>query len=153
MNDSPFSKEALNRLVAQQLAESPPAITQQLDQPYQPEGPPWTPRKGPKWATITNVLAPLTDGASTMWAMNQSGPNAQVNEGNTIFGKNPSAGKIMGIKASQAAIQGILTHVARKTHPNSARAIGIGSAIVGGIPTAMNIRTGLKAKEANKGSK
>lgn len=155
-----FDPKNLERLVA---ASNPPQQVQSVDPTKHPDywqGPPdeWQgPHKKPdvagKWATALAVLGPLADGISTKWAMDQSGPNMKIAEGNPIFGKNASGNKILGIKAGQAALQGLLTHLAREIAPNSARVAGVSSALIGGIPAAMNVRNGLKAREANKGVK
>ena len=161
MSDSPFSKAAMDRLVAQSLRESPPAIEQQVEN-YGPEAPieveeygPPARKHGPRMATLLNILAPLADGASTAWAMNQSGPNARIVESNPIYGKNPSAGKIMGIKASQAAIMGLLSHFGGgEGNGRGAAKVSAGiNAATGGYATAMNIKNGLLVKKLNNGVK
>lgn len=136
-----FSPQALAALVA---ASNPPAEVRQADVEAKP-------KKSPAWATLASVLGPLADGASTAWAMNQSGPNARIQERNPLYGSNPSAGKIMGIKAGQAALQGLLTHLIGKRSPTAAKIIGAGTGAIHGTVTGMNIKNGLKARELNKG--
>lgn len=150
-----FDPKMLERLVA---ASNPPAIVRSADSYQDPANPDWQgpigkEKKANKWATISAVAGPLADGLSTQWAMNQSGPNVQIAEGNPIFGKNPSGGKILGIKALQAAISGLLTHYGGKTHPESANVFGFGTGAINGTAAAFNIKNGLHAKELNKGSK
>lgn len=152
-----FSKSNLDRLVQQSNQQYAPPQEDFIGPPDEGfnAGPAMPePKRAGKWATLANIMGPLVDGASTMWAMNQSGPNMQVAEGNGIFGKNPSAGKIMGIKAGQAALQGLLSHFARGDQgANGAKLSGIANAGVGTYAAINNIRAGLQAREANKGVK
>lgn len=145
MSDSPFSKASLDALVAQSLRESPPTISQPAE-PVRTKG-------GGKWAMMGNVLGPLADGISTKWAIDQSGPNMQVRELNPLFGKNPSSNKILGIKAGQAAIQGLMSHFVGKKSPMVAKILGAMNAGVGGAMAVKNVRNGLAAKKANEGVK
>lgn len=88
-----------------------------------PKGTPW-------WATSLAVAGPLMDGASTVYAINQSGPKMQIKEGNglyyRLFGSNVRPGEIMAFKVGQAALMGAIVHAAGKEH----RGLAIGAALV-----------------------
>lgn len=83
-------------------------------------------RDAPRWATMLAIAGPLADGLSTVYALRQTGPHAQVKEGNSfytkLFGANVKSHEIMALKVVQAAFMGYGVHAgARK---NMERAIG-----------------------------
>src|SRR5688572_29491395 len=61
-----------------------------------------------KWWSVAVAAGPVFDGATTWWAMSQSGPAARIREGNgfyhKLFGNDPKGWQIMAFKTGQAAI-------------------------------------------------
>lgn len=149
LNQQAYQAEQEPQLPARSLAEQALALAR--EQSAETQAISLKPKKDAhKTALLAAILGPLADGGSTMWAMNQSGPHMRVGEGNPIYGDNASAGKVMGVKAIQAALQGLLTHYIGKEHPTAANILGYGTGAINGAIAAKNIHTGLKAREANK---
>lgn len=119
----PFDPKALEALVAMELKNNPPAI----------EAPaPADRKKGvSKWAQLATLGGHMADAGTTIHALN-SNPNAM--ESNPIYGKHPSAGKILGIKGGTAALQMLMQHMIGKSSPKAANIMGVGTgAALGGV--------------------
>lgn len=88
------------------------------------------PKGTPGWATSLAVAGPLMDGASTVYAINQSGPKARIAEGNgfyyRLFGSNVRPGEIFAFKVGQSVLMGAIVHAAGKEH----RGLAIGAAVI-----------------------
>ena len=122
MEDSPFSKAALDSLVAAELNKPRVEVSAPAPPPE---------KKGvSKWAQLATLAGHAADAASTIHALRQPG----LREGNPIFGDNPSAGKIAGVKAGGAALQMLLQHYIGKRAPKATNIIGFGTgAALGGL--------------------
>lgn len=109
------------------------------------------------WATTLAIAGPLADGFSTVYALNQSGPNARVAEGNgfyhKLFGADVKAGEIMAFKVGQAALFGAIIHYASKAPEHRAKAIGVAIATAGinFFVASQNMRTAATARRLNAG--
>lgn len=111
----------------------------------------------PNWATAVAFAGPLADGASTCWAMAQSGPSVRVREGNglyhKVFGSDVSCGNVLTVKALQSVLSGL----AVKYAGGHSREAAIGSALMQGVLHAVvsgwNVRNGLKARRVNGGAR
>ena len=112
---------ALEALVAANLRESPPSISQPVEAPH----------KGvSKWAQLATLAGHGADAYSTIEALKN--PNAV--EANPLYGQHPSAGKILGVKGGTAALQMLMQHYLGKKSPGAANALGLGTgAILGGV--------------------
>jgi hypothetical protein len=139
---SDFSKAALDALVAQNLAQDTSRSAISAPAPEKRKG-------APAWAQILNIAGPIADGLSTMHVMNQSGPMADGSgyvkgvEANPIYGKNPTAGKIMAVKGGQAALSALVSHF----FPKIAKPLGVANGIVGGAAAGLNLHTANKIKK------
>lgn len=138
---SDFLKSNLNDLVAESLRSSPAAAVVQQAEPAK--------KKAPLWAQLLNVAGPMADGLSTMHVMNQSGPMADGSgyvsgvESNPLYGKNATAGKVLGIKGGQAALSVLMSHF----FPKIAKPLGIANGALGGLATGLNMNTANKIKK------
>ena len=115
------------------------------------------PLKGtPWWATTLTVAGPLADGLSTIYAAHQSGPHAQVIEGNgfyrTLFGADVTTNEIMAFKVGQAAVFGAIVHYAGKQPGGRGKAIAVSLACtaLNVAVTTMNVRTAQQAQRLNR---
>ena len=140
---------------AQPLVISDHAVLSTFPPPVEPE-PPGKVTRTPRWATILAFAGPLADGATTCYAMAQSGPVVRVAEGNgfyhRLFGGNVTCGKVFGFKVLQSALSGTAVHYAGRQ--SLERAIGsalIQSAINFGV-SAWNLRQARKARRLNRGA-
>lgn len=127
---------ALNAMVAAELAKPSAGI----------EAPaPDAPRKGvSKWAQLATLVGHGADAASTIHTL---GANPNAVETNPLYGQYPSAGKILGIKGGEAAMQMLMQHVIGKSHPGIANMLGYGTGIATGGIAAHNMSL---AKKVNK---
>lgn len=111
-----------------------------------------------KWWTvgvpIVAAAGPMFDGATTWWAMEQSGPHADAMEGNpffhTVFGDDVKPLEIFAFKAGQAALTAAATHYLLKTGKKKR----IASALIANVVThatigTMNIKNGRKVRRLN----
>lgn len=121
MNDHPFSKSALDTLVADSIRENPPAVS---------APPPEAKKKGvSKWAQLATLGGHMADAGTTIHALNQG-----AMETNPLYGENPSAGKVLGMKGGTAALQMLLQHFLGKKNPTAANVLGYGTgAAMGGV--------------------
>lgn len=114
---------------------------------------PQTPQSAPKWAVGLAVAGPLADGISTKWAINQSGPNVRVMEGNTIFhkmfGSNVTSNEILAFKVGQAALMGTLVHYQGKQNRKAAIATALITAGINFTVSALNVKNGMYARDLN----
>lgn len=143
---------AATTALTQTLASTslPPAI-----QPVEflPETQP-KPSKRTHWSITTLAVAgPLADGFSTYWAIKQSGPHAQVAEGNTfyhkMFGQDVKPGEILGFKIGQAAVMGLVTHFAGEKYRPHMLVTAAASAVLGGFASTINIKNGRAVRRFN----
>ena len=127
-----LSKAALDALVASNLRESPPAISA-----------PESEKKGvSKWAQLAMLAGHGIDAGTTIHALNNG-----AEEANPIYGKQPSAGKVLGIKAGSAALQALMQHFIGKKSPGVANALGYGT---GAALGAVGINNMINANKSNK---
>jgi len=116
-------------------------------QTTEPKGAPW-------WATTLAVAGPIADGLSTHYAIGQSGPNAQIIEGNgfyyKLFGSDVTSNEIMAFKVGQAALTGLVVHGAGLTHRKAAIAGALIMFSVNAIATGYNLRAAGQAKRLNQ---
>lgn len=134
MPQSPFSQDALNELVAMELAKPQATI----------EAPaPTPPKKVSKWAQIATAVGAGLDTGSTIYALNKPG----VEELNPIYGKHPSATKMIGIRGGLTALQMLAQDFLGKQSPKLANALGFGS---GAVSTGAAIHNINAAKKASK---
>lgn len=155
MSDSPFSKAALEALVAKQLRESPPAVEQYMEEPYEPQGPPMPPRKHANWwmhaANLGSAgydayqtdkmrqwnendagklwagLAPTDTPGTYQWKLSTA-PKLPI----PMMGSDPSKARVYGQTLGLAALQSLASHFMPKKIGN----IGLG------INTASNLASG-----------
>lgn len=114
-----------------------------------------TPTPGtPWWATTLTVAGPLADGLSTVYAINQSGPNARVVEGNAfyhkLFGDDVTGNEIMAFKIGQAALFGTIVHYAGKTNRKAAIGVAVLTFAINITVSAVNVRNAHHAKRLNE---
>ena len=127
-----LSKAALDALVAANLRESPPTISAPADE-----------KKGvSKWAQLASIAGHGIDAGTTIHALNKG-----AMEGNPLYGEQPSAGKVLGIKAGSAALQALMQHFIGKKSPGVANALGYGTGIGLG---AIGINNMINANKSNK---
>lgn len=111
----------------------------------------------PWWATSLAVAGPLADGMSTVYAMSQSGPYAQIAEGNgfyhKLFGADVKPAEIMAFKVGQAALFGAVVHYAGKQNRKAAIGVAIATAAINFTVSAMNCRNGQHVKRLNAGAR
>lgn len=84
----------------------------------------------------------MADGLSTVHSISNG-----ATEMNPIYGKHPSAARVMGTKGAAAALQMLIQHVLGKEHPKAANILGYttGGALGGVALHNLN--------QANKGKK
>lgn len=72
-----------------------------------------------KWWAAAVAAGPMIDGATTWWAMRQSGPGMKIREGNgfftKLFGPDVKGWQIMAFKTGQAAVLAYGMHEIGKT--------------------------------------
>lgn len=108
-----------------------------------------------KWWAVAVAAGPLVDGATTWWAMSQSGPGMKIREGNgffqKLFGQDVKAWEIMAFKAGQAAILGFGMHEIGKTKDGVERVIYsvVLNSVVSGVASTINVRRGMQARRLN----
>ena len=141
---------------ARQIMISDHAVLSAFPAPMEPE-PPDKVTRTPRWATILAFTGPLADGATTCYAMAQSGSVVRIAEGNgfyhRLFGGNVTCGKVFGFKVLQSALSGTAVHYAGRQ--SLERAIGsalIQSAINFGV-SGWNLRQAQKARRLNRGAR
>lgn len=121
--------------------------------PVSPDSTVPTPRPAPWWATTLAVAGPLADGLTTVYAINQSGPNARVVEGNgffqKLFGADVKPGEIMAFKVGQAALWGAIVHYAGRTERKPAIGVALLTAGVNFFVASRNMRNASTAKRLN----
>lgn len=124
--------------------------------PVEPESSLPKPRNAPWWATTLAVAGPLADGLSTMYAIGQSGPRAQVVEGNAfyskLFGANVKPGEIMAFKVAQAAFMGYVVHAGGRYSQEKAIATALLQSAVNFFVASRNMRSAATAKRLNAGA-
>lgn len=130
--DSPFSKAALDALVAAELTKPQASVSAPAPPPD---------KKGvSKWAQLATLGGHMGDAASTIYVQNKGGRDL-----NPVFGDHPSNAKVIGVKSGSAALQMLLQHLLGKRHPKLANGLGYGTGIGLGAVTAHNINVGKKS--------
>lgn len=89
-----------------------------------------------KIAIPSLVIGGAADGLSTHHALKQPG----LQEGNPLYGKNPSGGRIGLIKGASAVSQLLLLDRLAKTKPKLAKGIAIGMGVLQAGVAANNMR-------------
>lgn len=108
-----------------------------------------------KWWAAAVAAGPIFDGATTWWAMEQSGPAMRIREGNgfyhKIFGKDAKGWEIMAFKTGQALILGYGMHEIGKKKEGVERVIYavVVNSLVSGIAGGINIKRGMRARRIN----
>ncbi len=108
-----------------------------------------------KWWAAAVAAGPMIDGATTWWAMSQSGPGMKIREGNgfytKLFGPDVKAWQIMAFKTGQAAILAYGMHEIGKSKDGVERVIYsvVLNGVVSGVASTINIKRGLQARRLN----
>ncbi|HWI19893.1 MAG TPA: hypothetical protein VNT81_19205 [Vicinamibacterales bacterium] len=108
-----------------------------------------------KWWAVAVAAGPLFDGATTWWAMRQSGPAMTIREGNgfyqKLFGQDAKGWEIMAFKTGQAAILAFGMHEIGKKKEGVERVIYsvVLNSVVSGVASTINIRRGMQARRLN----
>lgn len=108
-----------------------------------------------KWWAAAVAVGPMFDGATTWWAIRQSGPGMTVREGNgfykKLFGPEVKGWEIMAFKTGQAAILAFGMHEIGKNKEGVERVIYsvVLNGLVSGFAGVVNIRQGMQARRLN----
>lgn len=127
----------------------------QASQPAIADAAPSAHRPMSKWWAAAVAAGPLFDGATTWWAMKQSGPAMTIREGNglyqKLFGEDAKGWEIMAFKTGQAAILAFGMHEIGKRKEGVERVVYsvVLNSVVSGIAGGINIKRGLQARRLN----
>lgn len=108
-----------------------------------------------KWWVAAVAAGPLIDGATTWWAIGQSGPAMTIREGNgfyhKLFGPDPKGWQVMAFKTGQAAVLAWGVHEIGKNKEGVERVIYsvLMNCAVSGVASTLNIRRGMRARRLN----
>ena len=121
-----ITQQALEQLLTQETEQAAPAPERKISMPA--------------WATL--IGGNLADVGSTVHALNNG-----AREGNPLYGEHPSAGRIVGTKLVQTALEALLMKALEKTgHTKAANNIGYGLGIGTGAVAVSNMTKGNKSK-------